>query len=351
MPTGQHFLERVPRDPASCPGAEKGRNAFGKFCAKPNCKTCPPLKGKAGCWAVAFAGTRERGPGRSVLADGPCGVRGGEKRGRGRGETARCVCGGGRLPRLIRPAAAHPERLLGANTGFAGTVLWLRAIGSADPGRVRSVGWRRERSTSWGGWLQAGVPVIQSGRPASALPAILSPAGPRGFGELEFSQPRRSLRVGSGKNRDPGGKSVAAGAPACGPFPSPETQPRGQVCWPSLLGALGPPRKGRGRRAAWGGAGAVLGEPGPLPRSPPPHARGRSGSWEGLRWEGRWVTFPGRATGPEDSLPFGTEGLGDPGPKWGRQEPFGCLVNAGARRVSCEGTGNGRQTGQGPFES
>ena len=61
------------------------------------------------------------------------------------------------------------------------------------------------------------------------------------------------------------------------------------------------------------------------------------------------ATFPGKATGPEDSLLSGTEGLGDSGPKWGCHEPFG--VNAGAWRVSFKTTANGHQTDRGPFES
>lgn len=61
------------------------------------------------------------------------------------------------------------------------------------------------------------------------------------------------------------------------------------------------------------------------------------------------MTFPGRATGPEDSLPFGTEGLGDPGPSWGCHEPFG--LTAGAHRVGFKATAHGHQTDQGPLES
>ena len=96
-------------------------------------------------------------------------------------------------------------------------------------------------------WPQAGVAVIRSRNPASALPPILFSPGPCGFGELEFSRPQRSLciRSGGGKNRDSGGKS-AWGLSAPSP-PPPEAQPRGQVCWLPQLRVLGPPRKGRAR--------------------------------------------------------------------------------------------------------
>lgn len=77
----------------------------------------------------------------------------------------------------------------------------------------------------------------------------------------------------------------------------------------------------------WGLHGVVLGQLGPLVPSPPlptvqPAPKASPGFWEDLRREGRAVTFPGRATGPEDSLPFGAEGLGDPEPSWGHREPF-----------------------------
>lgn len=49
-------------------------------------------------------------------------------------------------------------------------------------------------------------------------------------------------------------------------------------------------------------------------------------------WEAEAVTFPGTATSPEDLLPFGTEGLGDPGTSRGCHETS--TVAAGSQGVS-----------------
>lgn len=56
------------------------------------------------------------------------------------------------------------------------------------------------------------------------------------------------------------------------------------------------------------------------------------------------MTFPGTVTGPEDSLPFGTEDLCDLRPSWGRHELF--RVTAGAQRGSLKVTADGHHTDQ-----
>lgn len=72
----------------------------------------------------------------------------------------------------------------------------------------------------------------------------------------------------------------------------------------------------------------------------PPAPRAFPGSWEG-----REGTFPGTVTGPEDSLPFGTESRSDPGPSWGCHKPF--TVTAGTQRVSLKSTAKGRHADPG----
>lgn len=59
---------------------------------------------------------------------------------------------------------------------------------------------------------------------------------------------------------------------------------------------------------------------------------------------GREVTFPGTVTGPEDSLPFGTEDFCDLRPSWGCHKPF--RVTAGAQRGSLKVTADGHHTDQ-----
>lgn len=101
-----------------------------------------------------------------------------------------------------------------------------------------------------------------------------------------------------------------------------------------------------------------MGEPGPCPthlqltdlclltRRPlsPFQLPGRSSAGRG-----RAVTFPGTATGPEDSSPFGTGDLGDPATFWGRHEPFG--VTAGAQSISFKAIASGHHLDWGPLES
>lgn len=105
------------------------------------------------------------------------------------------------------------------------------------------------------------------------------------------------------------------------------------------------------------GWGVVAAGTWPLPRSPPVHSglpagwpapAASPGSWDVLSWgaTGRDATFPGTVTGPRDSLPFGTEGLRDPGPSRGHHEPF--RVTAGAQRVSVKAASKGRHTDQKP---
>lgn len=106
--------------------------------------------------------------------------------------------------------------------------------------------------------------------------------------------------------------------------------------------------------AVWSGGVVAVREPGPypiylqftdvcLPASQPQGPFQVPGRFFSAG-RGREVTFPGTVTGPEDSLPFGTEDLCDLRPSWGRHEPF--RVIAGAQRGSLKVTADGHHADQ-----